>query len=603
MLAKVTLKLLIIKSIYCENSVSDKFLKNIYSKSTECIKTIVRNNFPCGYLITLVDSKKDGELMQSLNSDNDCYSFIIRSFEDNDWFIPAPMYVVRAKNVTEFAEGFLTITNDLFWNPRGRIVVELETLEEEKRDTVFHILMQHRAYDAILIRKSNTDFVIDTYYPFKDNNCGKKLEMATIGDCKNVAHFKWLLNEEISLRNCTVKVAAAQDVPIFIFESSDYTENGKSLRGSEQLLLETIAEKEGFQLSYMLLDQTQRFGVVLPNHTATGLLAILQSSDVDIAAGGFILIRNRILLFDYVWGYNYAAFKLFTPAIGEEIWKDVYREFTGETWLLIVIAYCLVAVISTMRLRLLLRKSQHQMCLALKLWGYLYINTSSKLCNDKRFRMIMVFWLWFTFFICNFYNTELYSLLTRRNQIQRHISVDRLHELPYEPCISVTTRTYYLFAFRQKLPEDEGIPECEFTDTALDYVATEKKAYAIELDYIYELNKYKYMDEDGVPILDTWTFSINNAIAIYLARGFPLIEKFQHHAWKMYETGLLKNNLDKINRLKNHPEPTLDIDFEKIGLSDLRIHFSILMLGYLLSMLCVVLEMLWYRYSRTTKVR
>lgn len=598
-LTKITLNLLIIlRSVYCVNCVSDKFFKQITSsRTTECIQSVIQKNFPCGSIMTLVDSKQDGELIQLLNSENYCYSFIVRSYEDGDLFIPTPVYIIRAKDVAEFTEGFLTITNDLFWNPRGRFIIELDTLEQEKVDMVFRILMKHKAYDVILIRKRNKDVVIDTYYPFKDNNCGEILEVATIGNCKDVAQLKWLRNKNISLRNCTVRIAATQALPNFIFKNNHYNENGKQLLGLEQFILETIAEKEGIQLSYMLVEKHIIYGVVLPNHTATGLLANLQKSEVDIAAGGFILIRNRVLLFDYIWGYNYATLKVFTPAAGEEIWKDVYKEFTVETWILILIAYSLVVVVSTMKRRLLLSRSQNQMSISLRLWGYLFLNTSSKLSNDKRFRVIMLFWVWFTFFISNFYNTELYSLLTGRSQILRHISADRLRELPYEPCISLSTRTFYTYAFNTNLPEGWDNPECKTTNASLHYVMTRKNAYAIDIDYMFALNKYKYTDKDGILELDTWSFSTNYVIAMYLTRGFPLKHKFEYYALKMYETGLLSKNLDQIYRIKNrHPPPIHKIHFEKIRLADLRIHFYIHSLGSILSIMCFVMEILWYRY-------
>lgn len=606
MLTKITLNLLIIKVIYCEDNFTLGKLSydNTNTTSISCIKSVVQNYFPCGALMTLVDSKKDGELIKSLNSENDCYSFIVRSYDDHDWYIPTPVYIIRAEDVTEFTTGILTITNDLFWNSTGRFIIELETLAEEDVETVFHSLMTQLAFDVVLIRNSNNGIVIYKYYPFKDNNCGKKLEVEAIGDCRDVANLHLFKNEEISLRNCTIKVAATQDIPNFIFENTDYSQEGKPVVGLEQFVLDIIAEKEDIKLEYILVKRELGYGIVLQNHTATGLLAMLQNNEVDIAAGGFVLIRNRILLFDFVWGYSYAAYKVFTPAVGEEIWKDVYREFSGQTWVLILIAYCLVAVISTVRGKLLLRRSQNQMCVALKLWGYLYLNTSSRLSKEKRFRVIMVFWLWFTFFVCNFYNTELYSLLTGRDQIKRQISSDHLHELPYNPCISLSSRTFFFFAFNQELPQGWDIPECKYTDTALDFAATQKNVYAIEMEYIYTLNEYKYIDEDGNSMLDTWSFSINNVIAMYLTRGFPLRHKFQWYAMRMYESGILKEQLDKINRIKNHNlQPLHKVHFEPMWLSDLRIHFSVLLLGSVLSILCFVVEILWYRYSKTLKAK
>lgn len=597
---KAILILILFKTVFGDQYNS---FKNIYSRTkplaSKCINNIVRKSFPCGTLISVTHTR-GGEIdliLSELGRDS-CYNYIIRRYTDHNWLIPIKLYILTALNATSFSKGMYKLTRDIFWDPKAHTIIELEQPDHGDIEKVFDVLLRYNMFSVIFLRRLSYDNVtFYTYYPFKGTNCGLKYEYASIGNCNEANKTNYFSKAPISLRNCNVTVVANQDVPNFIFEQEGFTEDDKNVPGLEQYLLATIAEKEGIKMYYKMVPKDLSLGVVLPNNTATGLLNFLQRDEVDIAAGGIILIKNRMDSFEYIWGYNYAVFNLFTPAIGEEIWKDVYKEFSLKTWMLIILAYCTITVVSILVIkRWESRSLRNRGYITLKLWGYLYINTCKTLSKEVRMRRFMIFWIWFTFFISNFYNTALYSLLTNRDQIKRHVSVDDLHDLPFEPCISESTLTYFEFAMNKTLPAGRGLPECLYSDTALDYVASGNNAYAIELEYIYKLRENRYLDEDGRSKIDAWTFSTGNVIAMYLTRGFPRTQQFQNYAWRLYESGILREHLKKLHHNgKSKKSDHRQKHFKKILLADLRIHFFILVTGSILSLMCFILELVWFR--------
>lgn len=576
-------------------------IKNIRNvkipRVSECVNKIVHKSFPCGTIISVYHSNEDIDTMLSELSKYDCYSYVVRNYKVHNWLIPTTVNILTTSDASHFSRSMFELTSDIFWNPKPYFIVVLEKENFCDIEKIFDVLLFYNIFRVILIqRKSEENVTIYAYYPFNGANCGLKYEYTNISNCNDNNKIKYFSNETISLKNCNITVVVNQDIQNFIFDKDGLAEGVKEIPGLEQFLLDTIAEKEEIKFVYNLIPKDQSIGVVLANNSATGLFNILQKDEADIAAGGIILIKNRVDMFEYIWGYNYVSFSLFTPAVGEEIWKDVYKEFSFRTWMLIALTYCAITTICIIVQRQTSTTLHNH--ISLKLWGYLYYNTCAKLSKNVKMRRFMIFWIWFTFFICNFYNTALYSLLTNREQVNLHIRVDDLHTVPYEPCISETTQTYFQFALNKSLPNGRKIAECLYSDTALDYVASGNNAYAIELEYVYELRKQRYVDSEGRSKIDSWKFFTSNIIAIFFTRGFPRIEEFQDYAWRLYESGILSQNLKNLQHNYNKKLHKQKKHFKKIIIADLRIHFLILTLGYILSLLFFVFELVFYLFAR-----
>lgn len=585
--------------IGCNENILYNIVERRNYSTVTCINKILTEYFPCGTLTTFVNPNAQvDQLIQNVNADI-CHSIIIRSFDDRDWLIWTNVYVITAENLFELWVGMLDITRDVFWNPRAKFIIQINDLnDEEGIQQLFKVMVKYKVYDVILLQVLEYDAIIYTYYPFRNKNCGKKFDqVVALGTCENASNITDYFPNDVpsDLRNCTIKVVASDDIPNFISEASNYTVYGKFVPGLEQYLLDTIAAREGFFIDYNIFSEDEiTYGVVLPNRTSTGLLSYIDRDVADVAAGGYSLMANMVQLFDYLYGFNYASYNLYTPAAASYTWKRLYREFSVSTWLLTVAALILVMIVCHI-FRIVLNDNTTS---NLNVWGYFFGNANAGASRNKKFRIIIFCWSWFTFFISSFYNTALFSLITVHvHETPHSISAENLKTSPYKPCISNNTRLFFEFAYNQTLPQGEPIHNCTFTDGSLEYVAATKKYYAIEMEYSYTLREYEYLDEDGKQELESWTFSSINIIVIYLVRGFPFKDKFQQYARWMYEAGLIKKHLTTIHLrsysvVKRHPK-----NFSNTTVTDLKLHFYILIAGYILSSMCFLLE-IWYDYVK-----
>ncbi|KAL0893676.1 hypothetical protein ABMA27_013834 [Loxostege sticticalis] len=549
-----------------------------------------KEKIPIFPAISIVYSDADvNYLIEGINN-LESYSIIVRSFYNRNWLIDTDSYIMLTENVEELAAGMSQITLETFWDPRSKIVVHVNNLTKEEINKVFDIFLNHRTYNVILVTNSYNDADIYTYDPFENGYCGKQFNDAKlVTSCKSykIIDQYFPKQNENRFRNCSAKVLVGQDIPNIIIKP----ETNQHVDGVEHYLLQNIAKVEGVTLEFKISDIG--FGVVLPNHTCTGLLAFLQNNEADIAASGFILIKNRADVFDFVYGYSFATLNVFTPALNTPVWEKLYKEFDYDIWILVFVYFVIITVISTVVLNLAPKLYDQHSGLLLQLWGFFYIgNSSVNLLKVKRLRLVLTCWIWFTFFISNFYTTALYSLVTAQvRQSQEDIKPENLQSLkPLKPCISSSIRTYFLFAFHYEFPENVPLAECDDVEKSLDAVANKKDLYAIEMTYSYELREDRYFDNDGNRELDAWKFSSDNTFTLYLSKGFPLTKKFQKLSQRMFESGLIEYYK---NFIIYHTQSAFEEkanSFKKIKLAHFKNHYIVLIIGYVASSICLFLE-------------
>ncbi|XP_068629614.1 uncharacterized protein [Battus philenor] len=555
----------------------------------------MKNNFSCKTLVTIIFTKSSvNSLIKSLHTD-DCFIIRVRNYALDIYLLQTEVYIFIIQRINEFSDGIIQIIKDVLWNPRAYFIFHCNQMNSTNLKTLFMLFLKYRIYKVVLLNyTADNKSELYTYYPFERNNCGQHFDkVVKLGNCDDIdTIYVFLNNEQQSLRNCSVKVAAKEDIPNVIFRSSNFTVFGYYVSGLEQYMLENIAAIENITIDYECAYDDISYGVVLPNRSSTGVLGRLENGEVSIAIGGYVLIKNRIEVFDYIWGYGYTDFVLLTPAIGEHVWRKVYREFGLKTWLLIILAYTLMTSFTVISQYILSKKRMNTFTICMKLWAYFYGFSDERLIRNTRPRSLIVLWSMFTFFIHSFYNTAYYSIITGHVKELRTVDTDEINSLPLKPCISDPIRTIFEYAFNFSLPEGNGNPECKFTESAMTTVASRNNMYAIEMSNSYKLRQYKYIDKDGNHLMDSWDFLYDTIMSIYIVRGFPLKDKFQNYALYMYESGLLQRHL-KIISIKNlNSMRRFNQDYKRIGIADLRVPFALLLAGTLMSLVCFIIERL-----------
>lgn len=568
---------------------------------TECVAAILKAVLPCTSTLTFIDiNDAQTILIQDMNKLT-CYLI-----QNTNYFncprktYPAEAYIFSVNTVTDLDKAIKCISQNIFWNPTAYFVVMAPNSNDDKElSNFFEVFLLYRISQAIVLKSLQEATHIYTYSPYANGICGKSIgNVLNLGDCNKVKgqNRDYFQNQVPStIKNCTMVVAGGEDVPNFIIDSTPFQTEGKPILGHEQLIIEIIAKIEEIKVEYQYGNATMRYGVILPNNSATGILSKLYWGEADVAAGGFMLIENRAQKFDYEWGYHYGHYNLFTHAEVEHRWEYIHKEFSVTTWALILVVFIASVLMTYMISRMLTAKiSSHgyrPVYLIINLWGYLFANPSSSLNSNKAFRTALLGWIWFTFFIGNFYMSALYSSITSRPRKSQTKDLNYLVENGYRPCISETTRHFFPFAFNnQTLPEGPYRPECEIMENIFSVVSTELDAYTIEPDYLYRLKECELLDDEGYPLLEEWKFSHTLITALHFNRGSPFIKPFRKYVNTIYESGLIQKQEFEIsfnNKKLCFKKVKL---FHKYNMKDLRTPFILLFIGSILSLITCIFE-------------
>ncbi|XP_052750566.1 uncharacterized protein LOC128200614, partial [Galleria mellonella] len=430
-----------------------------------------------------------------------------------------------------------------------------------------------------------------TYYPFADANCGKDFgEVANLG--KVTAIEKYFSNKQPNrMKNCTVKVVMQETIPYVNLGTSHHDTYDKHMEGIDQYVLNIMAKIEDVTLDYIVPStETSTLGFVLPNGTVTDQLAYLQNGSADIAIGGYILIENQAEHFDYIWGYKYASYYLFTPAKSNDNWKDIYEEFSLTTWILIISAYWLIVAVCLMVLQLPPAIKHSRLNIMLVLWGFYLWNCNKRILQIKRLRLILIWWIWYTFFVVNFYTSYLYSLIASYNQKPANIDENNLNSSKLKPCISSNVRASYLYSHNISFPENVDLPACKHSGSALKAVAENDNLFTIQRHYHYLANEFKFYDDNHYRKLDLKRIGNTMNVVMYTNRGFPLQNQMKLHGTRIFETGIVDKHLEILIHTNKTVSKKAVTKYSKLSMPDLRISFWILLLGIIISLLCFLLE-------------
>lgn len=559
-----------------------------------CILTVVRLHFRCNLTFTLVNINEQYSDIIKQISENSCYKYVIRnniSLEDS---ISNEAFIIRSSGLRNLAIEMEHLSYGIFWKPTSKFIIIIDNTEEViDIYEIFKVILNFKILNVIVLYEDpNKELDVYTYFPYEDGACGRSFAGAVkLGNCSNdINYYPDKLKN--GLNNCTINIAINENVPHVIFPDSKNVKKGSI--GLEQYVLETIASIENFKVHYVLSEEKENYGVVLNNHTSTGLLHYIQSGQTDIALGGMMLIKNRANYFDFIWGHSYDGYTIFIPRIKEAKWKMVFKEFSLSTWLLILCTFIIFVIMTLTALLVVTKqyvKHYDHASIALTLWGYFFINPSTLFANNRNTRLILVNWIWFTFFINSFYSTSLYSLTTSRRFELPLENLDNIVHAGYKPCVSIGARTYLLYAYNLTFPDENIGPECNLQESSMLTVSKSNKLlFSIESYYTFFQRLYLFIDNEGEETLNPVDYIWRDIIVPYVYRGFPFISVFQKYARHIFESGILRRYLDFIH-LKNGLKPVLKTKkFRQLYLKDLKIAFIVLFSGYVLALAILLYE-------------
>ncbi|XP_061383551.1 uncharacterized protein LOC133320172 [Danaus plexippus] len=444
------------KSVFSSNlgiyAIRDRLLQfNLNSVKLECVLRIVQQEVECqDYFTVLHQSHYGDQIIEHLSATN-CYSFITRTPKPQKWLLRSEAYIILVENVTDFIGSIDKLSKDFAWNAVARFFIVIRQFENMQHLDLFKVLAKFNIYHVHVITSETTDkTLIYTYNPFENNRCGHVDEnVIKIDDCKGFIHNELNENEmEDLLRPCPLAVLSRENPPNVIFKmNKKFRHGGVALTGIEQYMLNNIAEKEKFRFS---------------------LLQHLPKYPLGFSIGGYKSTKKGSDCYDFIWGYCYGNINVYTAVRHEEEWRKLIQEFGTTTWALIALSYSSVTIFLLIIYKLSIGKINKKYVI-LRIWGYLHNSPDKELIKIRKLRVLLLTWIWFSFFIVNFYNTALYTLITAPDKRGVIIKPEKLFSSPLKPCISIKFRQWFKLAYNITLPTtSEG--DCSYDDTALDAV-------------------------------------------------------------------------------------------------------------------------------------
>ncbi|CAK1556085.1 unnamed protein product [Leptosia nina] len=545
----------------------------------ECLQKLV-NNFKCGLHITVVVPDLYYKNFIRLNSS--CHSYTLRNYEPHTWYVHTDIYIIYYKEVTTGLTAW-KIKYDTFWNPRAKhiIVISYETSDAKKTD-IFRKLVKYKVYDAIVITQENGTLVTLTYYPLDFGNCGKKYKrIEKLEACTDNNQFYPISD----FKECSITAVGSEYSLNYSFVNH--------ITQYEQLVLNLSSEAIGIHLNYEFVDIDLNSGDTFPNHTSVGMLRYLQKRKSDIVYGGLYLSKNRIQSFDYVHGYKYSVMKVILPKISPKLWKIFYKPYELNLWLLNGFIYILLSCI----IMIVARKCfyiRNISALPLKLLDYYFGHSDRGIFKLRPLRILLIFWILYTFCIANFYTSTLLSIIyciRYPNFASNNLS--ELKEAGFKPCISDSTNYYFRFTYNVTLNDGQR-PECRHTEDALKttmknyptyFTVTGFASYGLTL-----FSNHKYAEVE---------YPSKIIYALYANKGFLFFKQFQNISIRIFESGLMNRHmhlfeLQKSKMIQHEKQKQSRI----LSKEDLAITFIILMVGYAISFLVFIIEIIWQKFNR-----
>ncbi|XP_063636071.1 uncharacterized protein LOC134806674 [Cydia splendana] len=497
---------------------------------------------------------------------------------------------------------------DLDWNRRPEslhIIILAETTKKD-RLAIFRILWEYHIIKALIITGDGDDTAsIYTYFPYAEGLCGLGYNnIIKVCECEdtNVRDIILIIDDlhKPVLRNCTLQVATHNYPPLVLEDPNP--ENTFAI-GIERYLVEMFFAQENITLNYKFFPETDEFGNVSDNFTVTGVLSKLYENEVDIVFGGFALNNRRSAFFSYIYSHLTVedSFVAISPSADLlERWKIVYIVFSTLGWSIILLLYFICAIILSFYINSSGSRKHNYYCSVLfKLIGNATHNTALVLTDNIYQNVLIIHWMWYMFLLSTFYQTQLTTYTTYRLYKPQVNEYMNLRNYNLSPCLATDIGPFLknsgdIPIINEKYLEHQG---CETGDLALDQVAKTQTKYTVTnyLRYQWWITQHP----QGIRKIHLMKNNFYNVLyGIFFKRGFPLLETFETHVWRLAEYGFIEA-IKSFHHLRKYSRTSMAInqsfEIRVLILEDLTVPFAILISGIIFSCFIFTIEFLHTR--------
>ncbi|KAJ2952032.1 hypothetical protein O0L34_g4293 [Tuta absoluta] len=176
------------------------------------------------------------------------------------------------------------------------------------------------------------------------------------------------------------------------------------------------------------------------------------------------------------------------------------------------------------------------------MWDSLFLHGFGAHCKCG-LRIFIIIWIWFTFLINAFYQSNLMSLTTHPSKDYQISTEEDLHRAHLRPCIT-SAMTNFLQSFAD-MKFDGDKHECTDMVLALEKVGKSYEVYTIMSYKLYKYNMPLFSSDD-VQLYHLREGVMDTIFALFLYKGFPWLPRLEYRALQLKENGLIQRHAKNI---------------------------------------------------------
>lgn len=564
-----------------------------YSKVTQCVQNIIERYYETHNSLTFVNFRtKNMNILSHIHATGSLSILNRKPFTKMS--IPNSGYLIYAQTADDFLTRFWYLRTEKMWMPYAPFLIVVQVLDVTALPDIFQELLKAHVKDVIILDGSTIESY--TYDPYENNGCGKSFDkIINFGKCLTEmppGHFRKQL--EYRLQNCTLKVAITHWPPYGV----DPTKSQIKVTGSDEYLFTLIAEHEQMKVDIRYVDDiADQVSAVNSDMIANGPLRWLQTNEYDVVTGGVALLLNRVAAFDYIYAhsaYDDEISIIVRQASDVPSWKILFLVFTPLVWLLLLLSF--VAVVMFV---ICITKPKDHAFIILNLFENL-IQHSCRIQKTHKTELVLIFWIIFASLITTYYSSDLFSFTTRPISDYQIDKVSDLKKYQVQPCVSTAMQQIQQVASLNALNISESIARNPGCEKMRDSLSTVSKSHPLHyytmVPYcLYYFDRYQYFDKNGKSLLYSFRQSFTKMVyASYLAKGFPLNERFNLFSLRVREAGLTKKLWDDYE----YAQKKYNNVTQQVARPQFYLPMFIIVFGWIISTICFIAEVLVKLYIK-----
>ncbi|XP_026732799.1 uncharacterized protein LOC113497445 [Trichoplusia ni] len=307
----------------------------------KCITSTIKEYFTTGSSVAYVDmNPDDDELLRGLHS-TATVPLVLR-LPTARLPVSNSGYLITARTVEAFCNGFKDMLRDFKWNPSARILIVIKSLKQFELKTIFDVLLKQHVINVVVVNGTD-DALLYTYNPFDHYGCGRNYKhVEALGPCLQTDTNLFPNKLVTGLRNCTLRASVPHRPPFAINPAR--VKKGTKM-GAEQYALQLITEPEEIKVKYTYDFDFETYTTITPDSEIDGPLDKLNKGEADVMFGSAMVVLSRIEAFTFITGYldvNDEILFLVKRSENVPAWKVLYLVFQPSfSWISLNIRFLL----------------------------------------------------------------------------------------------------------------------------------------------------------------------------------------------------------------------------------------------------------------------